>query len=149
MTKQDTLQKVFYSLRSNGIVRDLKDFATKIGYNYSCTSAAINGEERYLNDRFFSRIIRAFPQVSVDFIRTGQGPVLIEDIVNDTPSTGINPINLPTPSHEKTIITDTDRLLTALTEQQELTRRQQLQTEKALEQIDKLIDIIRSMSASL
>ena len=154
MLKQEILQIVFDKLRFAGAVRSKREFAEKIDYNYTSLSAAFNGEPRYLNDRFFSRILRAFPQVSETFIRTGEGPVLLDadpmtgEVYDNTGGTGINPIpsaQQPQP-HPQSYTVDMESVMAALTEQQELTRRQQEQTEKALSQIDKLIEIIRTMS---
>lgn len=150
MTKQEILQNVFTQLRASGVVRNKQDFAEKIAYNYTCTSAAFNGEERYLNDRFFTRVLRAFPQVSEEYIRTGQGPVLVVDTetgeVLGPQSTGILPFTESKTVPDGTFTVDMERVLSALGEQQVLTRRAQEQTQRALEQVDKLIEIIRSMA---
>ena len=150
MTKQEILQTIYNKLRFTGAVRNRQDFAEKIGYNYTCTSAALNGAERYLNDRFFTKVLRAFPQVSESYVRTGQGPVLVVDAetgeVFQQQSTGIQPYCPPAQPNQTVHAVDMEQVLAAIGEQQELTRRQQMQTEKALEQIDKLIEIIRSMS---
>ena len=148
MTRQEILQNVFNKLRMAGAVRTRQDFAEKIGYNYTCTSAAFNGAERYLNDRFFTRVLRAFPQVREDYIRTGKGDILAtapEDV--EPPTTGIQPLTQHTQPAEQCKVADVGKILVAIGEQQELTRRQQMQTDRALEQIDKLIEIIRTMSA--
>ena len=144
MTKQEILLSIYNQLRVTGAIRNRQDFAEKIGYNYTCTSSALNGTERYLNDRFFTRILRAFPQVSEEYIRTGKGEVLVVELEDgkqlESPSTGILPFSLPCAS------ADLEKVLSALKEQQELTRRQQAQTEKVLEEIDKLMELIRTMS---
>ena len=148
MTKQEILQNVYNQLRATGAVRNRQDFAEKIAYNYTCTSAALNGAERYLNDRFFTRVLRAFPQVREDYVRTGQGPVLNVDTetgeVMAPLATGILPFTeqQPTPTTQAgTFSVDVEQVLTSIGKQQELTRRAQ-------EQVDKLIEIIRSMTAT-
>ena len=150
MTKQEILQNVYNQLRASGAVRNRQDFAEKIAYNYTCTSAALNGAERYLNDRFFTRVLRAFPQVSEEYIRTGQGPVLVVDTetgeVAGASPTGILPLTNPAPNPEGAYTVELERVLSALGEQQALTQRAQEQTQRALEQVDKLIEIIRSMT---
>lgn len=150
MTKQEILQNVYNQLRATGAVRNRQDFAEKIAYNYTCTSAALNGAERYLNDRFFTRVLRAFPQVSEEYIRTGQGPVLAVDAetgeMAGPQATGILPFTVAQPNADGTYPVEVERVLAALGEQQALTRRAQEQTQRALEQVDKLIEIIRSMT---
>lgn len=146
MTKQEILVNIYNKLRINGAVRNRQDFAEKIGYNYTCTSAALNGVDRYLNDRFFTRILLAFPQVSENYIRTGLGDVLTDEMGNGVEyqqsPTGIVP--LTTTRGETT--ENTERFLAVISEQQELMRRLQEQTDKALEQMDALIDIIRTIT---
>ena len=146
MTKQEILQNVYNKLKISGAVRSRQDFAEKIGYNYTCTSSALNGVERYLNDRFFTRVMRAFPQVSEHYIRTGEGEIFTVDPetgeVFEGYGTGIQPL---TPAKRDDELT---RALAAIEAQQELTRRQQEQTEKAIAQIDQLIEIIKTMSGA-
>lgn len=146
MIKQDILQNVYKKLRSTGAIRNKQDFAEKIGYNYTCTSSALNGTERYLNDRFFTRILRAFPQVSEEYIKTGQGDIFVSKENGEgieSSSTGILP--LPSFSPTTNVHMDLGRLLATLEKQQALTRRQLAQTEKVLEQINNLIETLRSM----
>ncbi len=153
MTKQEILLNVFNKLRIAGLIRNRQDFAEKIGYNYTCTSAALNGVPRYLNDRFFTRVLKAFPQVSEAYIRSGVGPILSVDPetgeVYEPQTTGIIPLNtVPRPSANESegAAETTARAFALIEQQQELTRRQQEQTDRALEQVDKLIEIIRTMS---
>ena len=147
MSKQEILMNIYNKLRITGAIRTRQDFAEKIGYNYSCTSAALNGVERYLNDRFFTRILKAFPQVSEDYVRTGEGSVLAADPetgeVYEKTGSGIVPLTDPRPNAPSAMM---ERMLDALTEQQALMHRQQEQTDKALEQIESLIGIIRAIT---
>ena len=149
MTRQEILLNVYNKLRVTGAVTSRQDFANKIGYNYTCTSAAFNGAERYLNDKFFTRIIRAFSQVSEDYIRSGQGEILVADPetgeVYGQNGTGIVPRLEPQQENKP----DISKLIATIAEQQELTRRQQEQTDKALAQIDQLIEIIRNMNNNM
>ena len=148
MTKQEILMNIYNKLRVTGAIRTRQDFAEKIGYNYSCTSAALNGVERYLNDRFFTRILKAFPQVSEDYVRTGEGQVLEADPdtgeVLERTGSGIVPLTDPRPTATAMV----ERMLDVLNEQQSLMRRQQEQTETALEQTSRLIEIIRTMTGA-
>ena len=153
MTKQEILLNVFNKLRVTGAIRNRQDFAEKIGYNYTCTSAALNGVQRYLNDRFFTRILMAFPQVNETYLRTGTGEIFTVDPetgeVYEPKSTGIMPMGTPRPAGDNAERAgQVERTIELITQQQELTRRQQEQTDRALEQVDKLIEIIRTMSGT-
>ena len=143
MEKNEILQNIYNKLRFSGAVRSKRDFAEKIDYNYTSTSAAFNGTERYLTDRFFTRILRAFPQVNEDYVRNGVGEPLLPSGEPTQNGTGILPL---TNNPQQAIQVDMEKVLAAISEQQELTKRQQAQTEKALDQIDKLIEIIRTMA---
>ena len=61
MTDQELLNKTFLFLQFTDQVNNRKDFAEKIGYDYSNLSNAFNGKERYLNSTLFSRIEDTFP----------------------------------------------------------------------------------------
>lgn len=150
MTKQQILQNIYNKLQETGAVRNRQDFAEKIAYNYTCTSAALNGAERYLNDRFFTRVLRAFPQVSEAYIRTGQEPILIVGSETDDEvepqATGINPYTDDLQRLTGNNVVDMNRVFITLREQQEFMQHQQAQTDRALEQIDNLIAIIRTLT---
>lgn len=61
MTDQELLNKTFLLLQFTDQVSSRKEFAEKIGYDYSNLSNAFNGKGSYLNSTLFSRIETAFP----------------------------------------------------------------------------------------
>lgn len=61
MTDQELLNKTFLLLQFTDQVSSRRDFAEKIGYDYSNLSNAFNGKGNYLNSSLFSRIETAFP----------------------------------------------------------------------------------------
>lgn len=61
MTDQELLNKTLLFLQFTDQVDSRKDFAEKIGYDYSNLSNALKGKDRYLTDNLFSRIEDAFP----------------------------------------------------------------------------------------
>lgn len=134
-TKQDILINIYNKLRFAGIVLSRKDFAEKLEYNYTCISSAFGGSERYLNNKFFAKIIKTFPQVNPKYVEEGEGDVLIN-------------LDIPVYRETKEVKVDMEMLekMVALIEKQnERTERALEQTDKALEQVNKLIDIITKM----
>lgn len=132
MNKQEILTNIYNKLRFTGAVKSRKEFAEAIDYNYTCVSAAFNGEERYLSDRFFNRILKNYPQVNPMFAATGEGDVLL-----DMPS--------PAVQEQTTYNVDIEKLVEALGEQRAQTERALQQTERALDQIDQLISVIKAI----
>ena len=84
-----------------------------------------------------------------DYVRTGEGQVLAANPetgeLYEKTGSGIVPLTDPRPNAPSAIM---ERMLDALTEQQALMNRQQEQTEKALEQIESLIGIIRTITGT-
>ena len=143
MTRQEILTTVYNKLRFTGAVKTRREFSDRLDYNYTCLSAAMNGEERYLTDRFFKKIAREFPQVNPDFLENGRGEPLRS--VDETTGEVFSASEIRAPG-DGPFQDDTEALLAALNEQAALTKRAQEQTEKALGQIDELIGIIKKLS---
>ena len=76
MKKQIILSNIYHALKSACIIRNQRDFASRIHYNYCSLSSALHGEERCLNDNLFYRILKAFPEVNREYVTTGLGDVL-------------------------------------------------------------------------
>lgn len=75
--KTNRLNSVYRHLYSIGKVQSKSDFAKKIGYGRANTSSALNGDERYLTDNFFSLVASAFNEIDLDWLLTGKGSMLV------------------------------------------------------------------------
>lgn len=153
MSKREILVTLYNRLQLDGFVDSKKAFAEALDYNYTCLSAAMNGEERYLTDRFFKRILRAYPRLNPDYVWNGRGDIYKPEGEGNAPDAiwpnvteeVTNPNAAPNPNNHVYHI-DVERFLAEIGEQRELTRKAQEQTEKALAQVDKLIEIIKEVS---
>lgn len=54
--KKDRLVSIYRAAKDAGIIATQKDFAEALGVNYTSISAAMNGNERALTDRFCQRV---------------------------------------------------------------------------------------------
>ena len=76
MDRQNRLIEVYDYLRSRGLVHTKTDFASFLGFGRSSMAAALGGKESYLNDTFFHRICEVCPELSIDYLLTGEGSLL-------------------------------------------------------------------------
>lgn len=76
MDRQNRLMEVYDYLRSRGLVHTKTDFASFLGFGRSSMAAALGGKESYLNDTFFHRICEVCPELSIDYLLTGEGSLL-------------------------------------------------------------------------
>lgn len=67
------LQQIYNALLANEAITSRKDFSEKLGRNYTALSSAMNGKAAFLTEGLARCIIRTFPQVNPEFIRTGEG----------------------------------------------------------------------------
>lgn len=66
MNKENKLKKVISYLKGRETIKTQRDFADAIDFNHTNLSSALNGNESYLTDGLFSKILNKFPEV--DFI---------------------------------------------------------------------------------
>lgn len=71
MNKGAKLKKVISYLKGCEIIKTQRDFADAIYFNHTNLSSALNGNESYLTDGLFCKILDRFPEV--DFIINGDG----------------------------------------------------------------------------
>lgn len=142
MTRQEILVNVFTKLRLAGFVSSQKEFAAAMDYNNSCISSAMNGVERYLTDRLFKRILRAYPCVNPNYLKKGEGEILIEGA---TATECLNNTHDVSQSQDFGNA-DINALVAEMAAQREMTHRAQEQTERALAQVDQLIEIIKKVT---
>ncbi len=82
-TKSEILDSMFRDLVSIGKIKTQQDLALAIGRDKTNVSSAFNGNERYLNEKLFSRINNSFGGIfSQSWIETGDGILLKKDRPN-------------------------------------------------------------------
>ncbi|MCI2083202.1 MAG: hypothetical protein LKK19_04340 [Bacteroidales bacterium] len=78
MNKQERLEAVYKNLRSGGLVRTKKDFASAIGVSYPNISSALNGNEAYLTCNLFKKVHSRYPKFNTNWLITGEGEMIID-----------------------------------------------------------------------
>ena len=76
MCRQTRLKTVLYELMKARKVKNQSDFAMAIGMSATSMSSAINGKEDYLTDSLFLKIHKAYPQIDLNWLLTGEGEML-------------------------------------------------------------------------
>lgn len=132
MAENQRFKDMFLYLRENKRVRNQQDFTERISSDKTTVSRIMNGHITIPNNLFVN-ISNAFPYINVDWLRTGEGEMLRAGYTqNVTESENF------TQTGNVTVHGDSAALLKVL---DELSAQRKL-TEKAQEQIDRLISII-------
>lgn len=87
MSKQERLKTAFQYLKSIGTVHTQKDVAEAMGASESNVSSAFKGVEKVLTDNFLNRFARTY-NISLDWLLTGQGGMIIKEEASDNPIRG-------------------------------------------------------------
>mgnify|MGYP002513259572 CR=1 FL=1 len=78
--KQERLKEVYEHLRECFGVHTQTDFAESLKYSRVYISAAMNGNEKNLTDKLFTKICEAYPGVfNLDYLLTGEGSLLVDE----------------------------------------------------------------------
>lgn len=135
-TKQERINTAFEYLKSQGVVHKQADIADQLGIARGNISRAMNGDNKYLTNKFLVRFNAAFQNIfSEDWLLTGKGEMLTPSINQTISGDG----NTAVAGNGNNVST-THQLDKALDE----IAAQRKVTEKAQEQIDHLIAIIEN-----
>ena len=75
--RKKRLTEVYDYVRRHYPIHTQGDFAQVVGYSRPVISSALNGNEEYLSDKFFTNICNAFPNVfNLDYLLHGAGNLL-------------------------------------------------------------------------
>jgi|GEM_PF-4645979 len=126
----------FNYLKGTGKVHTQQDIADKMEINKSSLSKATNGDDKYLTDSFLKRFNYSFGNMFNErWLISGEGEMLnqvSQQIVNGDNNTAVS-------GNGNTVNTITDALLTELVAQRRM-------TEKAQQQIDRMLTIIENIN---
>lgn len=77
MADGNRLENVLKALKDKGLIRNQQQFAEMVGSDKSTVSLIKNGRISIPND-LFVRITAAFPQISIEYLKNGEGSPLID-----------------------------------------------------------------------
>lgn len=143
--KTERIHTVYDRLRAVGAVESKQDFAEAVGTRFQTMSSALNGNEKYITTSLMSKVLAAYPSVRRKFLFDGEGPVLGE-YFDETRGETVNTEEESEIPKAHTYSVNVERLLESLKTQQDLTATAQRQTDKAQEQIDRMIAIIEQLT---
>ena len=82
--KQKRLHEVYEYLRMYCGVHTQIDLAKALHYSRNAITLALNGNEKYLTENLFRSVCAAYPGVfNLDYLLTGNGSLLAEEVVHD------------------------------------------------------------------
>lgn len=129
------IKKVVDYLKNNRYIRNQQDFTERIGSDKATVSQVLNNRINIPNNMFVS-VVNAFPFVSEDWMRTGEGEMLkpaytqnVHGGKNFTQTCDVNAIPVET----------LNKALDEISEQRKL-------VQKAQEQMDRLLAIVERMN---
>lgn len=82
MNKQDRLNKAVNYIIFKGLIKEKKDISLKMDVNNSNVSSALNGNEKYLTDRFLRKFAKTFKIINGIWLITGEGEMLNGEQMN-------------------------------------------------------------------
>ena len=142
--KKERLATAFEYLKSKGMAHKQQDVVDAMKTDKSNFSHALKGDSRFLTDSFLRRFNAAFGDIFEDkWLLTGEGDMLRPSI-HQTVTVG---------HHSSSVaagigcsVGGDSSFMKELAAQRGLTEEAQRQTDKAQEQIDRLISIIEKMN---
>lgn len=84
LKRQERLNQVYKHLFAYHGITSKTEFADAIRLQRTALSAAMNGNKAYLTKNLFQKICAAYPGVfNLDYLLTGNGSLLAEEVVHD------------------------------------------------------------------
>lgn len=79
------LNQVIEYLKDNGVIHKQQDIADRMELPRSTVSNAMHGRARLSFENFLRRFARAYPRISVDWLLTGEGAMVLPDTHTQRP----------------------------------------------------------------
>lgn len=120
--------------------------AKSSGLASSNMSKMMSGEQT-ISDKTLGKIVEAYPQISLQWLKTGEGEMIVKEI-NMEQNNNTGNTMMAQSSHHLSQVSNSEKLidkfLSGLESQSVLTKRSMTQTDKALEMMDRLISILEN-----
>ena len=76
-SKKDRIKMAYDYLYSKGVVHSVTELADKMNRARPGVSNALSGNQTYLNDKFMTAFALTFREISLDWLMTGEGEMVI------------------------------------------------------------------------
>ena len=115
LDREKRLNEVYEHVHRYFNIHTKGEFADYIKYARAYISSAMNGNEKYLTDKLFDSICKAFPGVfDLDYLLNGQGSLLTvkEEVNNEDTENMVNPTHLDIPDFIQKLFDEAVRMQT-------------------------------------
>ncbi|MDR2066145.1 MAG: hypothetical protein LBP85_10625 [Prevotellaceae bacterium] len=139
MNENERFTEVLNYLIENKKVRNQQEFTEKVGSNKTTVSQIKNGETKIPNN-LFGKITEAFPIISFDWLKKGEGEMLKD----------VNNINSVNGNGNTSVAGNGNQITNAnITELLEMLRISQNQLSESQSHINKLLGIIEQLNSKI
>jgi hypothetical protein len=146
LDREKRLNEVYEHVHRYFNIHTKGEFADYIKYARAYISSAMNGNEKYLTDKLFDSICKAFPGVfDLDYLLTGKGSLLTigEEVKNEDIEKMANPQPIDQSSLINAALAAKDETIAALRSQLADLRMQLVDKQNVIEAKDQLIDSLK------
>ena len=146
LDREKRLNEVYEHVHRYFNIHTKGEFADYIKYARAYISSAMNGNEKYLTDKLFDSICKAFPGVfDLDYLLTGKGSLLTigEEVNNEDIEKMANPQPIDQSSLVNAAIAAKDETIAALRSQLADLRMQLVDKQNVIDAKDQLIDSLK------
>lgn len=134
------LNQIYSELQGRSVVKNRRDFADRVHYDYCCMSSALNGNPKYLTDKLFRKVFSAFNELDPANYPLSPAPGApgASNTAKSSPDTATGTM---------TQLGEINKMILLLEQQQQLTANSQIQIDKLIKSVDKLVDQICRMAS--
>ena len=146
LDREKRLNEVYEHVHRYFNIHTKGEFADYIKYARAYISSAMNGNEKYLTDKLFDSICKAFPGVfDLDYLLTGEGQLLTvkEEVNNEDTENMVNPQPIDQSSLVNAALAAKDETIAALRSQLADLRIQLVDKQNVIDAKDQLIDSLK------
>lgn len=143
---KERLNRINQLIKHLGLTKN--SLATTCGIAPSNMNKMLSGEQT-ITDKTLHKIVDAFPQINIEWLKTGEGEMIINNSSMQQIDNSGNTM-MANSSHHLNQVNNSEKLfedfISGLKAQNALTERSMSQTDKALEMMNRLIAILEGSS---
>ena len=155
LDREKRLNEVYEHVHRYFNIHTKGEFADYLKYARAYISSAMNGNEKYLTDKLFDSICKAFPNVfNLDYLLTGKGSLLTveEEVRNEDVEKLINPKPVPQPEipdYVKTLVETATNIISRGEEMNQQTASLIRELQQTKKKMDTALEAIEDMKSQL